>query len=209
VCTSSIEHKCRWYMDRMFGGGTGWGRRLPLSLIPDARRAVQGQCQVSPPYPEAEASADEWPAYEASLRQRGDLTVWFSKEAIAAESIEHPVGQTACAEVNKRSFAVHGVFDLNHCIHLAGAMGPGRTGAHDDKSGSAQVVGQPLGREARGEIPAAAAGLATLVKAQRVGECLGNFRRRCGGEVSYGWLRWGLVGHGRTLGWASEQNKKL
>jgi hypothetical protein len=25
-----------------------------------------------------------WPAYEASLRQRGDLTVWFSEEAIAA-----------------------------------------------------------------------------------------------------------------------------
>jgi hypothetical protein len=25
-----------------------------------------------------------WPAYEAGLRQRGDLTVWFSEEAIAA-----------------------------------------------------------------------------------------------------------------------------
>src|SRR6201985_3098589 len=25
-----------------------------------------------------------WRAYEASLRQRGDLTVWFSEEAIAA-----------------------------------------------------------------------------------------------------------------------------
>src|SRR3984885_5436833 len=25
-----------------------------------------------------------WPAYEASLRQRGDLTVWFSEEAVAA-----------------------------------------------------------------------------------------------------------------------------
>jgi hypothetical protein len=25
-----------------------------------------------------------WPAYEASLRHRGDLTVWFSEEAIAA-----------------------------------------------------------------------------------------------------------------------------
>src|SRR5428012_10892 len=58
-----------------------------------------------------------------------------------------------------------------------------------------------------GEIPAAAAGLATLVKAQRVGERLGNFLRRCGGEVSYGWLRSGLVRHGRTLGWTSERNK--
>jgi Transposase DDE domain len=25
-----------------------------------------------------------WPAYEAGLRQRGDLTVWFSEDAIAA-----------------------------------------------------------------------------------------------------------------------------
>jgi Transposase DDE domain len=25
-----------------------------------------------------------WPAYEAGLRQRGDLTVWFSEEAVAA-----------------------------------------------------------------------------------------------------------------------------
>ena len=25
-----------------------------------------------------------WPSYEVGLRQRGDLTVWFSKAAIAA-----------------------------------------------------------------------------------------------------------------------------
>ena len=25
-----------------------------------------------------------WPGYEASLRQRGSLTVWFTEEAIAA-----------------------------------------------------------------------------------------------------------------------------
>ena len=29
-----------------------------------------------------------WPAYEASLRQRGSLTVWFSEEAIAAWQAE-------------------------------------------------------------------------------------------------------------------------
>jgi hypothetical protein len=40
--------------------GLGGGRRLTPNPIPDARRAVQGgQRQVSPPYPEAEASADE------------------------------------------------------------------------------------------------------------------------------------------------------
>ena len=29
-----------------------------------------------------------WPAYEASLRQRGSLTVWFSDDAIAAWTAE-------------------------------------------------------------------------------------------------------------------------
>src|SRR4051812_8494465 len=52
-------------MDRTFGGGEGWDRRPP-NLIPDARCAVQGQRQVSPPYPEAKASADEL----ASLRDK-------------------------------------------------------------------------------------------------------------------------------------------
>ena len=81
---ATARQRRRRCMDRMFGGGAGWGRRLPANLIPDARRAVQGQRQVSPPYPEAEASLTNWPAYKANLRQRGDLTVWFSEEAIAA-----------------------------------------------------------------------------------------------------------------------------
>jgi hypothetical protein len=39
--------------------GFGWVRRVARFLIPDASRAVQGQRQVSPPYPEAEATSDE------------------------------------------------------------------------------------------------------------------------------------------------------
>ena len=34
--------------------------------------------------PKQKRRLTNWPAYEASLRQRGDLTVWFSEEAIAA-----------------------------------------------------------------------------------------------------------------------------
>jgi len=34
--------------------------------------------------PKQKRRLTNWPAYEASLRQRGDLTVWFSGEAIAA-----------------------------------------------------------------------------------------------------------------------------
>ena len=33
--------------------------------------------------PQQKRRLTNWPAYEASLRQRGDLTVWFSEEAIA------------------------------------------------------------------------------------------------------------------------------
>ena len=112
-----------------------------------------------------------------------------------------------CAEVDESGLAVDAVRDLNRCLRLAGAMGPAGARPQDNKSGPAQVVGEPLGREARGEIPAAAAGLATLVKAQGVAERLGNFLRRCGGEVSYGWLRWGLVGHRRRLDRTTERNK--
>jgi hypothetical protein len=49
----------RWCTDWMFGVGVGWDRRPVSVLIPDARRAIQGQRQISPPYPEAEAPADE------------------------------------------------------------------------------------------------------------------------------------------------------
>src|ERR1700693_1180370 len=34
--------------------------------------------------PKQKRRLTNWPAYEASLRQRGDLTVWFSEAAIAA-----------------------------------------------------------------------------------------------------------------------------
>src|ERR1700692_890235 len=34
--------------------------------------------------PKQKRRLTNWPASEASLRQRGDLTVWFSEEAIAA-----------------------------------------------------------------------------------------------------------------------------
>ena len=34
--------------------------------------------------PKQKRRLTNWPAYETSLRQRGDLTVWFSEAAIAA-----------------------------------------------------------------------------------------------------------------------------
>jgi hypothetical protein len=34
--------------------------------------------------PKQKRRLTNWPAYEASLRQRGDLTVWFADDAVAA-----------------------------------------------------------------------------------------------------------------------------
>ena len=34
--------------------------------------------------PKAKYKVTNWPDYEASLRQRGGLTVWFTEEAVAA-----------------------------------------------------------------------------------------------------------------------------
>ena len=39
---------------------------------------------MPPPHPKQKRRLTNWPAYEAGLRQRGDLTVWFSEAAIAA-----------------------------------------------------------------------------------------------------------------------------
>ena len=34
--------------------------------------------------PRQKRKVTNWPAYDASLRQRGSLTIWFTEEAIAA-----------------------------------------------------------------------------------------------------------------------------
>ena len=47
---------------------------MPFKLNQDRRRHIPRQLH----------RATNWQAYEAGLRQRGSLTVWFSHEAIAA-----------------------------------------------------------------------------------------------------------------------------
>ncbi len=39
-------------------------------------------------FPRQQRKVTNWPAYDASLRQRGSLTVWFTDEAIAAWAAE-------------------------------------------------------------------------------------------------------------------------
>ena len=47
---------------------------LPFKLNQDRRRH----------FPRQQRKVTNWPAYDASLRQRGSLTVWFTDEAVAA-----------------------------------------------------------------------------------------------------------------------------
>jgi transposase len=51
---------------------------VPFKLNQDRRRHI----------PRVRRRVTNWPAYEASLRQRGSLTVWFTDEAIAAWAAE-------------------------------------------------------------------------------------------------------------------------
>ena len=51
---------------------------LPFKLNQDRRHHI----------PRQRHKVTNWPAYDASLRQRGSLTVWFTEEAIAAWAAE-------------------------------------------------------------------------------------------------------------------------
>ena len=51
---------------------------LPFKLNQDRRRHISRQVH----------KVTNWPAYDASLRQRGSLTVWFTDEAIEAWAAE-------------------------------------------------------------------------------------------------------------------------
>jgi hypothetical protein len=53
-------------------------RAVPFKLNQDRR----------PHIPRQRHKVTNWPAYEAGLRQRGSLTVWFSTEAIEAWAAE-------------------------------------------------------------------------------------------------------------------------
>src|ERR671938_1627148 len=51
---------------------------VPFKLNQDRRHHI----------PRQQRKVTNWPAYDASLRQRGSLTVWFTEEAIAAWEAE-------------------------------------------------------------------------------------------------------------------------
>ena len=71
-----VNERAPWCTDRCgWHGGAGWRRGAALPATPDARRHH---------IPEQRHRVTNWAEYDASLRQRGSLTIWFTEEAIAA-----------------------------------------------------------------------------------------------------------------------------
>ncbi len=60
-----------------------------LQCRPALRSSVQRcETEVRPRLDQFANGITNWPAYDASLRQRGSLTVWFTDEAITAWAAE-------------------------------------------------------------------------------------------------------------------------
>jgi hypothetical protein len=82
------EQSGRCQRDAWIGWKASWRRKggpfltrmlvLPSKLNEDLRHHI----------PRLQHKVTNWPAYEAGLRQRGSLTVWFSDEAVAAWAAE-------------------------------------------------------------------------------------------------------------------------
>jgi hypothetical protein len=68
-------------------------------------------------FPRAKYHVTNWSAYEAGLRQRGSLTVWFSEDAVAgwrAEARRTPGGQPLYS-----ALAIETALTLRALFHLA------------------------------------------------------------------------------------------
>lgn len=55
--------------------------------------AARTKSKVTPRF-ETKYRSKNWPAYEAGLRKRGDITVWFDEDAIDAWNACLPFGAT-------------------------------------------------------------------------------------------------------------------
>jgi len=79
---------------------------MPFRLNQDRRHDIRRQRR----------KVTNWPAYEASLRQRGSLTIWFTDEAVAAWQAEPRTtrgGQPWCSPLAiLRALTLRAVFRL-------------------------------------------------------------------------------------------------
>src|SRR3954452_8981164 len=85
-CPSCCERGARigWLVLR----GAGWRRRAAPPLILDATVPFKLNQDRRHRIPRQRHKVANWREYDASLRQRGSLTVWFTAEAVAAGAAE-------------------------------------------------------------------------------------------------------------------------
>jgi hypothetical protein len=80
-------------------------------------RAVQSQCHSPSSYPKQRHRVTNWSEYDAALRQRGSLTVWFSEEAIIAWQAEPRT--TRGGQPHYSALAIRTALTLRAVFHLA------------------------------------------------------------------------------------------
>ncbi len=85
-----------------------------------------------------------WPQYEAGLRRRGDVTVWFSEDAIEAwraPADARPGGQRKYADI-----AIEAALTIRMVFHLPLRQTEGGGSLWGDAHGSAEHLRTPLGQ---------------------------------------------------------------
>jgi hypothetical protein len=120
----------------MLGAEAGWGRRPLRNLIPDARRAFKANGKGRHHIAKHKQGPTNWPAYEASLRQHDDLTVWFSEGTIAASRAEPRTSRGG--QSLSSSLAI-----LTALTHQRGVVAPGwhhRVASNGPKTSSTPVM---------------------------------------------------------------------
>jgi len=90
---------------------------LPFKLNQDRRHHI----------PRQRHKVTNWPAYDASLRQRGDLTVWFTEEAIEAWTAEPRTSRGGQAWYSP--FAIRTALTLRAVFRLAYRQAEGLLGS--------------------------------------------------------------------------------
>src|SRR3954447_13024759 len=71
--------------------GAGWRRRAAPPLILDATVPFKLNQDRRHRIPRRRHKVANWREYDASLRQRGSLTVWFTDEAVTRWTMVHKV----------------------------------------------------------------------------------------------------------------------
>src|SRR3954471_4762117 len=68
--------------------GNGWRRRMPPSVTLEPPMPFKANAARRHRIPRQRRRVTNWAAYDASLRQRGSLTVWFTEGAVEAWAAE-------------------------------------------------------------------------------------------------------------------------